>query len=85
MNTNRLVQIIDRQRQGRIRDLAFAILIALVIVLQVTSLRAAACAASAVAASRRRSRLPQKGNVCITVYFVSPTREGSKLGDASLP
>ena len=41
-NTNRLDGIVQRERGGRARDLAFAILIALLMVLQVSALRSAA-------------------------------------------
>ena len=40
-NTNRLDEIVSRTRTSRSRDLAFAILIAFVVIFQVTSLRAA--------------------------------------------
>jgi hypothetical protein len=39
--TNRLDEIVSRQRKGRVRDVAFAILVALVVIFQVTALRAA--------------------------------------------
>ena len=39
--TNRLDEIVQRTRTSRSRDLAFAILIAFVVIFQVTSLRAA--------------------------------------------
>jgi len=46
---------------------------------QVSAERAAACSASALATSRLRSRLPQKGSGCIKVYLVSPTPEGDRV------
>jgi hypothetical protein len=52
---------------------------------QVAPARALACSASAAATSRLRSRLPQPGSGCISLYSVEPTFEGHKLGDASLP
>ncbi|HTJ41937.1 MAG TPA: hypothetical protein VL463_07555 [Kofleriaceae bacterium] len=40
-NTNRLDEIAQRTRTSRSRDLAFAILIAFIVIFQVTALRAA--------------------------------------------
>ena len=45
--TNRLDDIVQRQRNGRLRDVAFAILVALVVIFQVTALRAAVASANA--------------------------------------
>ena len=42
-------------------------------------------AMQAEAASRFSSRLPHRGSDCISVYLVSPTFDGRRLGDASVP
>jgi len=52
---------------------------------QVASTRASACRALAPAASLCSSRLPHSGKLCISVYSVSPTFQGSRLGPALLP
>ena len=52
---------------------------------QVAVTRPSVCAACASATSRCKSRLPNQGTLCISVYFVLPTCDGNKLVPLSVP
>ena len=58
-NTNRLDDIAQRQRTSRSRDLAFAILIAMLMIFQITGLRSAVAKTNRPVAAQPSASAPQ--------------------------
>jgi hypothetical protein len=62
-HTNRLDEIAQRQRTSRSRDLAFAILIAMLMIFQITGLRSAVAKTSRSVAAQPAATLPAPADV----------------------